>query len=97
MDGPIHAHKHGWTAESIWFEVWGSWIRVNKNRFFQKISEKFRFFSGNFTHTKSIFQAISEKFRFFRKFNKKIDFPGKNWPFIAVIAVVGSTPALAAT
>ena len=60
---------------------------------FRKVS----IFSGNFTHTKSIFQAISEKFQFFSKFNKKIDFPGKNWPFIVVIAVVGSTPALAAT
>src|SRR6218665_3845363 len=43
-------------AASIWFEIWGLWIRV-KNQFFLANFEKFRFFSGNFI----------KKFRFSRQ------------------------------
>src|SRR6218665_3963609 len=54
------------TAASIWFEIWGCGIvDPVKNRIFSRqISEKFRFFSGNFTK-KSIFPG---------KFLKNFDF-----------------------
>src|SRR6218665_2514771 len=32
------------TAASIWFEIWGSWIRVKKNRFLQANFQKMLFF-----------------------------------------------------
>src|SRR6218665_345444 len=32
------------TAASIWFEIWGAWIRVKKIDFYRQISEKFQFF-----------------------------------------------------
>src|SRR6218665_1821563 len=37
------------TAASIWFEIWGSWIRVKKIHFSRQISDKFRFFPGKFS------------------------------------------------
>jgi len=49
----IHLY-HLSTAASIWFEIWGSWIRVKKYRFFQANFQKFRFV-----------QAIAKKNRFF--------------------------------
>src|SRR6218665_1367106 len=57
-------------AASIWFEIWGSWIRV------QKISIS----SGNLTKQNSIFQANFRKISFFSgNFTKqKVDFSGKN-------------------
>ena len=54
-------------AASIWFEIWGSWIRVKKFRFSRKISEKFGFFQAISQTKKSIFQD---------KFSKNIDFLG---------------------
>src|SRR6218665_3154355 len=35
-------------AASIWFEIWGSWIRVKKISILQAISQKLRFFQANF-------------------------------------------------
>jgi len=48
-----------WSAASIWFEIWGSWIRVNKIlifpskfprnfEFFRQFHKKCRFFLANF-------------------------------------------------
>jgi len=54
-------------AASIWFEIWGSWIRVENFDF-----PEFSFFTFRF------FQAISQKNRFFRaNFPKNRLFPGK--------------------
>ena len=51
--------------------------------FSRQISEKFRFFSGNFVK-KSIFPGKYPKnFDFFRQFKKSFHFPGKNGPFTA--------------
>src|SRR6218665_3764608 len=55
------------TAASIWFEIWGSWIQVNKISifpgklqknfdFFRQICKKFRLFQAIFTKV-SIFHA----------------------------------------
>ena len=65
-------------AASIWFEIWGSWIQVKKFRFSRKISEKFRFFTGNFTNKKSIFQGKFQKnFDFFQAISQKNWFSGQ--------------------
>ena len=64
---------HLLAAASIWFEIWGSWIRVKKIRLSRKIFEQFRFFSGNFTNNKIDFSGqIFEKFRFFQVILQKI-------------------------
>jgi len=42
------------SVASIWFEIWGSWIRVKKVRFLLTNFRKISIFSGNFTK-KSIF------------------------------------------
>ena len=52
----------------IWFEIWRSCIRVKHFEFSRQISEKFRFFSGNFTQKIRLSSQISEKFQFFRQF-----------------------------
>jgi len=76
-------------AASIWFENWGSWIRVKKFRFFTgnftpkksifqgKFPTNFDFFSGNFTKKFDFSRQISEEFRFYRQFNKKFRFSRK--------------------
>ena len=65
-------------AVSIWFEIWGSWIRVKKINFRGKFSKNFEFFLAISPTKFNFSRQISEKFRF-----HKIDFPCKNWPFTA--------------
>jgi len=60
------------TAASFWFEIWGSWILVKKIQFSREISEKFRFFSGNFTKEIRFSRQIFKKFRFFQAISQKI-------------------------
>src|SRR6218665_2073462 len=50
------------TTASIWFEIWGSWIRVKKNRFLQANFRKISIFSGNFTKEYRVLQANFRKF-----------------------------------
>src|SRR6218665_126233 len=53
-------------SASIWFEMWGEWIRVKKIDFSRQMFEKFRFF-----------QVISQKLRLLPgKFPKNFDFSG---------------------
>src|SRR6218665_2536476 len=70
------------TAASIWFESWGSWIRVKKNsistgkflknsNFFRQFYKRISSFAGKFPKI-LIFSG-----------NKKIDFPSKKSPFTA--------------
>src|SRR6218665_327906 len=68
-----------YTAESIWLEIWGSWIRIKKIDFSRQISEKVRFFHSISQKHFDFSRQIYEKFRFFQA----IDFPGKSWPFTA--------------
>ena len=50
---------HVLPAASIWFEVWGSWIRVQKISIFpDQFTKEFRFFQANFFKTISIFHEI---------------------------------------
>src|SRR6218665_3182448 len=55
------------SAVSIWFEIWGSWIRVNR----------ISIFPGKFPRNFDFFQAISQKNGFSGKFLKNFDFSGK--------------------
>src|SRR6218665_1068384 len=87
---PLCSHRHAlrlaMSAASIWFEIWGSWIRVKKCRFSRKISEKFRFFQaisqtkksifqGKFPKNFGSFQVISQKISIFQvKFSKNFNF-----------------------
>src|SRR6218665_3688906 len=71
------------TAASIWFEIWGSWIRVNKISIFQAGSKKISVFAGKFSKNFDFFRQIFEKFRFCQEIKKKFDFPGKNCSFTA--------------
>src|SRR6218665_1895814 len=51
-----------------------------KNQFSRQISEKFRFFPGNFTKDFDLSRQISEKFDFFSgNFTKSFYFPGKDF------------------
>ena len=53
------------TAASIWFEIWGSWIRVKKISISTgKFLKNFNF-SGNFTKEYRVLQANFRKFWFF--------------------------------
>jgi len=74
---PVEVSKR--TAASIWFEIWGVVDPGKQNFDFSRhISEKFRFFSGNFTKNSifpgkfvknfDIYRHIFEKLRFFRQF-----------------------------
>src|SRR6218665_1949620 len=58
-------------AASIWFEIWGSWIRVKKIRFLKVNFRKISIFVKQF-HKKIQFSQAN--FGFFRKFHKKFDF-----------------------
>src|SRR6218665_2920354 len=56
-------------AASIWFEIWGSWIRV-KNRFFQANFRKISIFVPAISlNNFDFWRQISEKFRFFKQFD----------------------------
>src|SRR6218665_141570 len=68
-------------AASIWLEIWGSWIRVNKISIFpgkclknfnfsRQIFAKISIFSGKFVTNFSFSRQICEKFRFFTQFKK---------------------------
>src|SRR6218665_2236972 len=66
--------RHMSAAASIWFEIWGSWIRVNKISIFPgTFLRNFDFFSGNFTKNFNFWKTF-EKFQFFRQICKKFDF-----------------------
>src|SRR6218665_3316634 len=96
--GPCMAARAGFepttlrSAASIWFEIWGPWIRVKKIRFsircFQAISQrknqssganfqKISIFSGNFKKNFDFSKKISDEFRFFRQFPPKFRFSKK--------------------
>src|SRR6218665_3819428 len=51
---PTQLQTDFYSAASIWFEIWGSWIRVKKILFSRQIHQIFRFFS----------RQIFTKFRF---------------------------------
>src|SRR6218665_2850770 len=80
-------------AASIWFKIWGSWIRVNKisifpgkfqkNFDFFRQFQKFRLFQANFSEILIFPGKLLKNFNFFREFKKKFDFPGKNCSFTA--------------
>src|SRR6218665_3901113 len=108
----IHAYMHEFihknkppiitSAASIWFEIWGSWIRVKKfdvSRQFHKekidflgqISEIFRFLTDDFTKKIHLFQSkFPKNVNFFRQFHKKFRFSEKNpqnFDFFQVISL----------
>src|SRR6218665_2127135 len=80
--------QHFPPAASIWFEIWGSWIRVNKISIFQANLRDISIFEGNFTknfvspdkYSKNFdfFGQIFEKFRFFRPNFQKFRFFQRN-------------------
>src|SRR6218665_1786836 len=70
-------------AASICFEIWGSWIRVNKISIFQANFREISNFSGNFTKNFDFSGQILEQFQFFQAILKNSDFPGKNCSFTA--------------
>src|SRR6218665_2758773 len=63
-------------AASIWFEIWGSWIRVKKNRFLQANFRKISIFQAILQKNIEFCRKIFENFYFFRQL-KKFDFPSK--------------------
>src|SRR6218665_2994275 len=64
------------TAASIWFEIWGSWIRVKKISIFRgKFPKNFNFFRQFYKRISS-FAGKLPKILIFSG-NKKIDFPSK--------------------
>ena len=89
----LRKHDLGWchreikrriaTTASIWFEIWGSWIRVKISICIQPDFRKISIYSGNFTKEYRVFQANFRKFWFFQAV-KKIDFPSKKCPFTAI-------------
>src|SRR6218665_1850799 len=64
------------TAASIWFEIWGAWIRVKKIRFLQANFRKISIFQASLQKNIEFSMQISENFDFFKQF-KKFDFPSK--------------------
>src|SRR6218665_3422401 len=68
----LRKHDLGWrhreikrriaTTASVWFEIWGSWIRVKQFRFLQANFRKISIFSGNFTKEYRVLQANFRKF-----------------------------------
>src|SRR6218665_218194 len=61
-------------AVSIWLEISGLWIRVNKTSVFQANFREISIFSGNFTKISIFFRQIFEKFRFLQEILRKIRF-----------------------
>ena len=59
-------------AASIWFEIWGSLIRVN-NIFFRQLHKKIRFSLANFWK-QIFFQATLRKITIFRQIFKRFRF-----------------------
>src|SRR6218665_4133431 len=57
-------------AASIWFEIWGSWIRVKKISIFRAHLSEISIFSGNFT-------KFLKNFDFLRQFKKNSIFQAK--------------------
>src|SRR6218665_516591 len=55
------------TVTSIWFEIWGSWIRLQKISNFPGKFRKISIFSDNFTQNIRFFRQMFEKFRFSRQ------------------------------
>src|SRR6218665_2534569 len=70
------------TAASIWFEIWGSWIRVKKFDFYRQISEKFQYFQPLLQKNIKFCRQISKNFDIFRQLKISI-FQAKNFPFTA--------------
>ena len=64
-DATVKIKRRIATAASIWFEIWGSWIRVKKNSisrgkfWFQAILQKISSFADKFSNI-LIFQAIKK-------------------------------------
>src|SRR6218665_1942847 len=78
---PVGLPGFGRAVASIWFETWGSWIRLKKCRFFRQISEKFLFFQA-ISQKNSIFLKISTFSGTFRKksiFQAKLAIYGYFW------------------
>src|SRR6218665_3069033 len=64
------------TAASIWFEIWGSWIRVKNYRFLQANFRKISIFQAILQKNIELCRQISENFDFFRQL-EKFDCPSK--------------------
>src|SRR6218665_2730976 len=64
------------TAASIWFEIWGSYIRAEKIRFLQANFRKISIFQAILQKNIEFCRQISENFDFFRQL-QKFDFPSK--------------------
>src|SRR6218665_371587 len=60
------------TAASIWFEIWGSWIQVNKISIFPGKFQRNFDLSGNFTKNFDFPRQTFEKFRLFQAIFKKV-------------------------
>src|SRR6218665_3600440 len=61
-------------AASIWFEIWGSWIRVKNFDFSIHISEKFRFFQTISQNILIFPDKVLKNFVFSGKFSRNFDF-----------------------
>ena len=66
-------------AASIWFEIWGSWIRVKQISIFPGKSPKNFDFSHAISQKNVNFPGKFLKISIISGNLKKIDFPGKNW------------------
>src|SRR6218665_3944917 len=58
------------TTASIWFEIWGSWIRVKKFRFLQANFRKISIFQAILQKNIEFCRQISENFDFFQAIKK---------------------------
>ena len=76
--------QHFPPAASIWFEIWGSWIRVNKISIFQANLRDISIFEGNFTKNFVSPGKFSKKFDFFRQIFKKFRFYRANFWKISI-------------
>src|SRR6218665_3797576 len=72
------------TAASIWFEIWGSYIRAKKIRFLQANFRKISIFQAILQKNIEFYRQISKNFDFFRQL-QKFDFPSKKLSFYSYL------------